>query len=53
MTSSSSLPMRRYSIGPRTRKYVKGYGFLSLARIHKKATIGYRSRFFKNCFEKK
>ena len=24
--------MRRYSIEPRTRKYVKGYGFLSFAR---------------------
>ena len=25
--------MRRYSIEPRTRKYVKGYGFLSFAKI--------------------
>ena len=24
--------MSRYSIEPRTRKYVKGYGFLSLTR---------------------
>ena len=24
--------MRRYSIEPRTRKYVKGYGFLSFAK---------------------
>ena len=26
------LAMRRYSIEPRTRKYVKGYGFFSFAR---------------------
>ena len=24
--------MKRYSIEPRTRKYVKGYGFLSFGR---------------------
>ena len=28
--------MRRYSIKPRPRKYVKGYGFLSFARKYKK-----------------
>ena len=28
--------MRRYSIEPRTRKYVKGYGFLSVARKYEK-----------------
>ena len=28
--------MTRYSIEPRTRKYVKGYGFLSFARKYKK-----------------
>ena len=28
--------MTQYSIEPRTRKYVKGYGFLSLARRYKK-----------------
>ena len=27
--------MRRYSIEPRTKKYVKGYGFLSFARKYK------------------
>ena len=32
MTRCSSLAMRRYSIEPRTRKFVKGYGFLSFAR---------------------
>ena len=36
MMRSSSLAMRRYSIEPRTRKYVKGYGFLSFARKYKK-----------------
>ena len=28
--------MRQYSIEPRTRKYVKGYGFLPFARKYKK-----------------
>ena len=28
--------MRRYSIEPRTRKYVKGYGFLLVARKYEK-----------------
>ena len=32
MTRSLSLATRRYSIEPRKRKYVKGYGFLSLGR---------------------
>ena len=32
--------MARYSIEPRTRKYVKGYGFLPFARKYKKAIIG-------------
>ena len=36
MTRSSSLAMRQYSIQLRTRKYVKGYGFLSFARKYKK-----------------
>ena len=31
--------MRRYSIEPRTRKYVKGYGFSSLARKYKKQLL--------------
>ena len=39
MTGSSSLAMRRYSIEPRTRKYVKGYGFLSFARKRKKQLL--------------
>ena len=36
MTRSSSLAMQQYSIEPRTRKYFKGYGFLSFARKYKK-----------------
>ena len=36
----------RYSIEPRTRKYVKGYGFLSFARKYKKTVKGYRTRYF-------
>ena len=31
--------MRRYSIEPRTRKYVKGYGILSVARKYKKQLL--------------
>ena len=36
MTCSLSLAVRIYSAGPRTRKYVKGYGFLSFVRNFKK-----------------
>ena len=32
MTPSLNLAMRQYSMEPRTRKYVKEYGFLSFAR---------------------
>ena len=31
--------MRRYSIEPRKRKYVKGYGFLSFSRKYKKQVL--------------
>ena len=31
--------MTRYSIEPKTRKYVKGYGFLSFARKYKKQIL--------------
>ena len=31
--------MTQYSIEPRTRKYVKGYGFLSFARKYKKQLL--------------
>ena len=36
MTHSLSLALRRYSLEPRTKKYVKGCGFLSFARKYKK-----------------
>ena len=36
MKRSSSLAMRRCPIEPRTRKYVKGYGFLGFVRKYKK-----------------
>ena len=32
--------MQRYSIEPRTREYVKGYGFLSFTRKYKKQLLG-------------
>ena len=32
MTHSLSLAMQQYGVELRTRKYVKGYGFLSFAR---------------------
>ena len=31
--------LHAYSTGPRTRKYVKGYGFLSFARKYKKQLL--------------
>ena len=31
--------MQRYSVEPRTRKYVKGYGFLSFARKYEKQLL--------------
>ena len=33
------MEMTRYSIEPRTRKYVKEYGFLSFARKYKKQVL--------------
>ena len=36
MKYSSSLAMRGYPIEPRTRKCVKGYGFLTFVRKYKK-----------------
>ena len=39
MIHSSSLAMRRYSIEPRPRKNVKGYGFLSFTRKYKKQLL--------------
>ena len=34
-----SLAMQRYSIEPRTRKYIKRYGFSSFARKYKKQLL--------------
>ena len=42
MIRSSNLAMWRYSIEPRTRKNVKGYGFLSFARKYKKQLLDTR-----------
>ena len=39
MTRFSSLVMRRYSIEPRTKKYDKGYGFLSFTRKYTKKLL--------------
>ena len=39
MTRSSRLGTRQYSIEPKTRKYVKGYGFLLFARKYKKQFV--------------
>ena len=39
MACSSSLAMRRYSVEPRTKKCIKGYGFLSFERKHKKQLL--------------
>ena len=36
MTHSLSVAMWRYSIEPKTRNQIKGYGFLSFARKYKK-----------------
>ena len=36
MTSSLSLAMQEYSIKQRTRKFVRGYEFISFARKYKK-----------------
>ena len=39
--------MTQYSIEPRARKYVKGYGFLSFARKYKKQLFNKRLDAFK------
>ena len=40
MTRSSRLAaMRQYSVEPRTRKYVKGYEFLSFPRKYEKQLL--------------
>ena len=52
MIHSSSLAMRRYSIGPRTRKYVKGYRFLSFGRKYKKQLLHTGLDFLKSASRK-
>ena len=44
--------MRRYSMEPRTRKYVKGYGFLSFARKYKKQLLGTELDYLKTASKK-
>ena len=44
--------MQQYSIEPRTRKYIKGYGFSSFARKYKRQLLDIGLDFFKNCFQK-
>ena len=39
MTPSSNIAMQRYSVEPRTRKYVQRYWFLSRARTNKKQLL--------------
>ena len=34
------MEIQRYSIGPRTRKYVKGYGLLLFSRKYKNQLLG-------------
>ena len=43
--------MWRYSVEPRTRKYVKGNGFFIICKKIYKTVIGCKNRFFKNCFK--
>ena len=52
MTRFSRLAMRRYSIKPRTRKYVKGYGFLSFTRKYKKQLLNTGLDFLKSTSKK-
>ena len=51
MTCSSVLAMGRYSIEPRATKYVKNMDFYHLQKNIYKKNIGYKTRFFKNCFQ--
>ena len=45
--------MRPYSIEPRTRIYVKGYGFLSFASNYKKQLLDTGLDTWRNCFQKR
>ena len=44
--------MRQYSIEPRTRKYVTGYGFSSFARKYKKQLLDTGLNSFKTASKK-
>ena len=44
--------MTWYSIEPRTRKYVRGYGFLSFARKYRKQLLGKELDVLKTAFKK-
>ena len=44
--------MMQYSIERRTRKYIKGYEFVSFARKHRKKLLDTELDCFKNCFQK-
>ena len=44
--------MTRYSIEPRTRKYVKGYGFLPFARKYRKQLLDAGLDALKSAFKK-
>ena len=52
MKRLSSLAMRRYSVEPTTRKYVKGYEFLSFARKYKKQLFDTRLDALKTASKK-
>ena len=52
MTCSSSLAMWRYSLEPRTTKFVKGYEFLSFARKYKKQLLDTGLDFLKTASKK-
>ena len=52
MTRSSSLAMLRHFIQPRTRKYVKGYGFLSFVTKYKQQLLDKGLDFLKTSSKK-
>ena len=52
MTHSLILAMRRYSIDPRTRKYVEGYHFLSFVRKYKKQLLNTGLDYLKTASKK-
>ena len=52
MTRCSSLAMGQYSVKLSTRKYVKGYGFLSFARKYKKQLLNTELNALKSASKK-